>query len=163
MLTVDYGHPPWIAFLVAGSFGTYGLAKKKANVEAVESLTFETMVLFPIAVGYIVWLTADGSSTLTGHGTSHVLLLASTGLVTAVPLICFGAAAIRVSMTTIGLLQYLAPTIQFALGLTFFDETMTPVKWLGFSLVWLALVIFTVEVLTHRGRQLREAAEASAV
>lgn len=162
-LTVDYGHPPWIAFLLAGSFGTYGLAKKKANVEAVESLTFETMVLFPVALGYLVWLGADGSSTFSSAGLSHSLLLASTGLVTAVPLICFGAAAIRVSMTTIGLLQYLAPTIQFALGLLVFHEAMTPVKWLGFSLVWLALVIFTVEALGNRGRQLRAAADASAV
>jgi len=162
-LTLDYGHPPWIAFLLAGSFGTYGLAKKKAGVEAVESLTFETLVLTPIALGYLVWLSADGSSSFGSDGLDHSLLLASTGLVTAVPLICFGAAAIRVSMTTIGLLQYLAPTIQFALGILFFHEEMTPAKWVGFALVWLALAIFTSEALRHRGRQLREAAEASAV
>jgi chloramphenicol-sensitive protein RarD len=162
-LTLDYGHPPWIAFLVAGSFGTYGLAKKKANVEAVESLTFETLVLTPVAVGYLVWLSSEGSSTFASEGLDHALLLASTGLVTAVPLICFGAAAIRVSMTTIGLLQYLAPTIQFALGILFFHEEMTTAKWVGFILVWLALAIFTAEALRHRGRQLREAAEASAV
>jgi chloramphenicol-sensitive protein RarD len=162
-LTIDYGHPPWIAFLLACSFGTYGLAKKKAGVEAVESLTFETMVLAPIALGYLVWLSATGDSTFSTDGVSHTLLLISTGLVTAVPLICFGAAAIRVSMTTIGLLQYLAPTIQFALGLLVFHEQMTPVKWAGFALVWLALAIFTSEALRNRGRQLRLAAEASAV
>jgi chloramphenicol-sensitive protein RarD len=161
-LTLDYGHPPWVAFLLAGSFGTYGLAKKKANVEAVESLTFETLVLAPVALGYLVWLWSQGSTTF-GTGIGHSLLLASTGLVTAVPLICFGAAAIRVSMTTIGLLQYLAPTIQFALGILFFHEDMTPVKWFGFSLVWLALVLFTTETVHHRGRQLRLAAEAAAV
>jgi chloramphenicol-sensitive protein RarD len=163
VLTVDYGHPPWIAFLVAGSFGTYGLAKKKANVEAVESLTFETLLLMPVALGYLGWLWADGSAGFGNHGLPHALLLASTGLVTAVPLICFGAAAIRVSMTTIGLLQYLAPTIQFALGLLVFDEDMTPVKWVGFAFVWLALAIFTTEALHQRGRQLRAAADASAV
>jgi chloramphenicol-sensitive protein RarD len=162
-LTVDYGHPPWVAFLLAGSFGTYGLAKKKANVEAVESLTFETLVLAPIAFGYLIWLWVDGSANFGAHGVPHALLLTTTGLVTALPLICFGAAAIRVSMTTIGLLQYLAPTIQFALGLLVFHEQMTPMKWLGFALVWLALVIFTTEALRHRGRQLRAAAEASAV
>ena len=161
-LTLDYGHPPWIAFLLAGSFGTYGLAKKKANVEAVESLTFETLVLTPIAVGYLVWLSAQGDATF-GDGVGHSLLLVSTGLVTAIPLICFGAAAIRVSMTTIGLLQYLAPTIQFALGILFFHEEMTTAKWVGFILVWLALVLFTSEALRHRSRQLREAAVASAV
>ena len=92
-----------------------------------------------------------------------MLLLASTGLVTAVPLTCFGAAAIRVSMTTIGLLQYLAPTLHFVLGLLVFHEPMTPVKWTGFALVWFALVIFTSDVMRHRSRQLRLAAESSAV
>ena len=162
-LTVDYGHPPWVAFLLAGSFGTYGLAKKKAGVEAVESLTFETLLLAPLALGYLVWLSVNGDANFGSHGISHALLLTSTGIVTAIPLICFGAAAIRVSMTTIGLLQYLAPTIQFALGLLVFHEEMTPVKWAGFALVWLALVIFTTEALRHRSRQLRMAAEASAL
>jgi chloramphenicol-sensitive protein RarD len=161
-LTLDYGQPPWIAFLVAVSFGTYGLTKKKANVEAVESLTFETLVLTPVALGYLVWLWSQGSATF-GTGVGHSLLLASTGLVTAVPLICFGAAAIRVSMTTIGLLQYLTPTIQFALGVLFFHEEMTPAKWIGFSLVWLALILFTAETLHHRGRGARVVAEAAAV
>ena len=164
ILTVDYGHPPWMAFLLAGSFGTYGLAKKKADVEAVESLTFETLVLTPVALGYLVWLWSQSDSTFGSEGVTHSLLLASTGLVTAVPLICFGAAAIRISMTTIGLLQYLAPTIQFALGLLVFHEAMTPVKWIGFALVWLALAIFTGEALRHHRRtQLRLAAEASAI
>jgi chloramphenicol-sensitive protein RarD len=152
-----------VAFLLAGSFGTYGLAKKKAGVDAVESLTFETLVLTPIAFVYLLWLSAQGNANFTGHGVGHSLLLATTGLVTAIPLICFGGAAIRVSMTTIGLLQYLTPTIQFALGLLVFHEEMTPGKWFGFSLVWLALVIFTSEALRHRSRQLRVAAEASAI
>ena len=111
-LTLDYGHPPWVAFALAGSFGTYGLAKKKAGVDAVESLTFETLVLMPVALGYLVWLWAQGSASFGAHGVGHALLLSTTGVVTAIPLICFGAAAIRVSMTTIGLLQYLAPTIR---------------------------------------------------
>ena len=162
-LTVDYGQPPWVAFLLAGSFGTYGLVKKKAGVGAVESLTFETLMLTPIAFGYLMFLSAQGTANFTGHGVEHSLLLASTGLVTAIPLLCFGAAAIRVSLTTIGLLQYLAPTIQFVLGLVVFDEVMTPVKWFGFSLVWLALAIFTTEAVRHRSRQLRLAAEASAL
>jgi len=163
ILTVDYGHPPWIALLLAGSFGTYGLAKKKANVEAVESLTFETVLLAPLALGYIWWLSAQGDSNFANHGAGHAVLLATTGLVTAVPLICFGAAAIRIPMTTLGLLQYLAPTIQFVLGLVVFGEHMTGVKWVGFTLVWLALAIFTGEALRHRQRQLRLVVEASAV
>lgn len=154
VLTVDYGRPPWVALLLAGSFATYGLLKKKAGAGAVESLAFETAVLFPVALGYLVVLQLLGTATFGGHGTLHAVLLAGTGLVTAVPLICFGAAAIRVSLTAIGLLQYLAPTLQFALGVLVFREEMTPVKWAGFGLVWLALVIFTAESLRER-RQLR--------
>jgi chloramphenicol-sensitive protein RarD len=163
VLTIDYGHPPWLALLLAGSFGTYGLAKKKADVEAVPSLTFETLVLAPVALGYLVWLTASGHSHFTGHGAGHVVLLASTGLVTAVPLISFGSAAIRIPMTTLGLLQYMTPTIQFLLGLLVFHESMTPVKWVGFAMVWLALAIFTGEALHGRQQQLRLSAEAAAV
>lgn len=163
VLTVDYGHPPWVALLLAGSFGTYGLMKKKADVGAIESLTFETVVLVPLALGYLVWLSLAGRSTFGAEGPGHAVLMVSTGLVTAVPLICFGAAAIRVSMTTIGLLQYLAPTLQFVLGLVVFGEQMTPVKWIGFGLVWVALVAFTVEALNHRRSQLRTSAEAVAV
>ena len=163
ILTVDYGHPPWIALLLAGSFGTYGLAKKKADVEAVESLTFETAAARAAGAGLPPVAGVHGDSNFGGHGVGHALMLATTGLVTAVPLICFGAAAIRIPMTTIGLLQYLAPTLQFVLGLVVFDEEMTPVKWVGFTLVWLALAIFTVEALRHRHRQLQLVAEASAV
>ena len=164
VLTVDYGHPPWIAFLLAFSFGTYGLAKKKADVGAVESLTFETIALFPLAIGWLVFLGVTGRGNFTSHGTGHGLLLVTTGLVTAVPLILFGAAATRVSMTTIGLLQYLAPTLQFVLGLVVFHEAMTPVKWVGFGLVWAALVLVTTETLHHhqRGRLARAAESVAA-
>ena len=162
VLTVDYGHPPWIACLLAASFGTYGLAKKKADVEAVESLTFETLVLTPVALGYLVWLALAGRGHFTTAGLSHSVLLASTGLVTAVPLICFGAAAIRIPMTTLGLLQYLAPTLQFVLGLVVFHEGLSAVKWAGFALVWVALALFTADALRHRQSQLRLTAKAAA-
>ena len=162
-LTVDYGHPPWVALTLAFSFGTYGLAKKQANVEAVESLTFETLVLVPVALAYLFWLGASGDSHFLGHGVGHSLLLASTGVVTAVPLLCFGAAAIRVPMTTLGLLQYLAPILQFLLGVTVLGEHMSGMRWLGFALVWVALVIFTWEAMRFRRSQLRLTAEASAV
>jgi chloramphenicol-sensitive protein RarD len=161
-LTVEYGHPPWVALVLAFSFGTYGLMKKQAGVEAVESLTFETLVLVPVALGYLIWLGDSGN--FSGHGLGHALLLASTGIVTAIPLLCFGAAAIRVPMTTLGLLQYLAPVLQFLLGVTVLDERMSPMRWVGFALVWVALVIFTVEATRHRRRQQLElAAEAAAL
>ena len=162
-LTVEYGRPPWVALVLAFSFGSYGLAKKKANTGAVESLTVETLVLAPVAAGYLLWLGAQGTSTFTTEGAGHVLLVVGTGVVTAIPLICFGAAATRVSMTTIGLLQYVAPTIQFALGVFLFGEPMPAMRWVGFTLVCLALAIFTFEALTYRRRQLRLTAEASAL
>ncbi|MEI5676073.1 MULTISPECIES: EamA family transporter RarD [unclassified Nocardioides] len=155
VLTWDYGGPPWVALVLALSFGTYGLAKKTANVGAVESLTVETALIAPLAASYVVFLVATGRSEFTGHGAGHSLLLMSAGLVTAVPLICFGAAATRVPMVTLGLLQYLAPVLQFALGVLWFHEDMPPGRWAGFLLVWVALVIFTVEAVNHRRRQLR--------
>jgi chloramphenicol-sensitive protein RarD len=162
-LTVEYGRPPWVALVLAFSFASYGLAKKKAAAGAVESLTVETMVLAPAALGFILWLSLTGASNFTSHGAGHAVLLASAGLVTAVPLICFGGAATRVSLTTIGLLQYVTPTIQFAIGVFLYGEPMPALRWAGFGLVWLALVIFTAEAVTHRRRQLRLVAEAIAV
>jgi chloramphenicol-sensitive protein RarD len=163
VLTVDYGHPPWIALVLAFSFGTYGLAKKQAGAEAVESLTLETLLVAPLALAYIAWLVAHDQSTFGTEGSGHALLLMSAGLVTAVPLLCFGAAAIRVPMVTLGLLQYLAPILQFLLGVLWFHEAMSTGRWIGFALVWVALAIFTVESVRNRRRQLRVVAEAVAV
>jgi chloramphenicol-sensitive protein RarD len=160
-LAVDYGRLPWVALVLAFSFGTYGLAKKSANVEAVESLTLETTFIAPFAAVYLAVLAATGHSGFTAHGLGHGLLLSSSGLVTAVPLICFGGAAIRVSMVTLGLLQYLAPVLQFALGVLYFHEAMPAGRWAGFMLVWVALVMFTAEATTHRRRQLRLSVLAS--
>jgi chloramphenicol-sensitive protein RarD len=163
VLALDYGHLPWVALLLACSFGSYGLCKKTANVGATESLAYETAVIAPIAAAYLVWLGATGGSNFASHGTGHALLFVTTGVATAVPLICFGAAATRVSMVTLGLLQYLAPIIQFALGVLYFHEDMPAGRWAGFVLVWIALAIFTVEAVNHRRRQLRLTAEATTV
>ncbi len=162
-LTVEYGHPPWIALVLALSFGTYGLAKKQAGVEAVESLAFETLVLVPVAAAYLAWLGAHGDGHFTSDGVGHAVMLATSGVVTAVPLLCFGAAAIRIPMTTIGLLQYLTPVLQFVIGVALLHEQMTPMRWVGFVLVWLALSVFTVEALRHHRRQLALSAEAVAL
>ncbi|KRB80530.1 protein rarD [Nocardioides sp. Root190] len=164
VLSIDYGRPPAVALILAFSFGTYGLAKKSAGVGAVESLTIETAVLAPVALGYLVWLgLVSQTSHFTAEGTGHVALVVASGIVTAIPLLCFGAAATRVSMTTLGLLQYLAPVLQFLLGITVLGESMPPGRWVGFTLVWLALAIFTFEALRHRRRCLALVAEASAV
>ena len=162
VLTLDYGRLPWVALVLAFSFGTYGLAKKSANVGAVESLALETTLIAPFAAGYVAVLVATGHSNFASHGAGHALLLCSAGIVTAIPLICFGAAATRVSMVTLGLLQYLAPILQFALGVFYFHEDMPAGRWVGFMLVWVALVVFTYEANAHRRRQLRLTALASA-
>jgi len=161
VLSLDYGRLPWVALVLAFSFGTYGLAKKSADVGAVESLALETTLIAPFAAVYVGWLVATGSSNFASHGAGHALLLCSAGIVTAVPLICFGAAATRVSMVALGLLQYLAPILQFALGVFYFHEAMPAGRLAGFVLVWVALVMFTYEANAHRRRQLRLTALAS--
>ena len=162
VLTVDYGRPPWIALVLAFSFGTYGLLKKKADVGAAESLAVETGVLVLPAAGYLLWLSGQGAGTFGTDGVAHAVLLAGAGLVTAVPLLFFSAAATRVPLTTLGLLQYLAPTFQFAIGVFLYGEPLPPARLVGFVLVWAALAVFTVELLGHRRRQIRLAVEAAA-
>jgi len=159
-ITVEYGRPPWVALILAFTFGTYGLAKKLAGVEAVESLAYETLALAPLAAAYLIVIGARGDGHFTSDGAGHTLLLMSTGIVTAVPLLFFGSAAIRVPMTSLGLLQYLAPILQFLLGVFALHEHMTTWRWIGFALVWVALAVFTFEAIGHRRRQLELAAQA---
>lgn len=162
VLTVGYGRPPWISLCLAFSFAIYGLVKKKVNLGGVESLAAETAIQFLPAIGFLAWLSTRGESTFTGQGTGHALLLAATGLVTAIPLICFGAAAIRVPLSTLGLLQYLAPVFQFLLGVLYFKEAMPPERWAGFALVWLALSLLTWDALRTARRTARTLAAGRA-
>ena len=163
VLTVDYGRLPWVALILAFSFGSYGLCKKQAGAPAIESITYETLVVGPLAAAYVAWLVLTGDSHFASHGAGHALLFVGTGVVTAVPLICFGGAAIRVPMTTLGLLQYLTPLLQFALGVLYFHENMPAGRWAGFGLVWVALAIFTADSLRHRRRTPRPDAEVAPV
>ncbi|GGS19471.1 EamA family transporter RarD [Actinokineospora fastidiosa] len=151
-LTLDYGTLPWLALALAASFATYGLMKKKADIGAVEGLALETALLVPLAGGYLVFLHTTGGGTFGGNGWPHALLLAGTGLITVVPLLLFGGAATRVPMATLGLLQYVTPTLQFILGLVVFREQMTTARWIGFAMVWAALLLITSESLAHRRR-----------
>jgi chloramphenicol-sensitive protein RarD len=162
VLTLDYGRLAWVALVLALTFGSYGLCKKQAGAPAIESITFETMLVGPLALAYVVWLVAQGDSTFASHGPGHTLLFMTTGIVTAVPLLCFGGAAIRVPMVTLGLLQYLTPTLQFILGVVHFHEDMPTGRWVGFVLVWVALAIFTVDALRHRRREVRQRVEVAA-
>ena len=162
VLTVENGRPPWLALVLAFSFGTYGLLKKTAGVGAVEGLAVETAVLVPVAALYVAVLGVAGQGTFGAHGVGHATLLALAGVVTAVPLLAFGAAASRVSLTTLGLVQYLAPMMQFALGITLFDEPLPPLRLAGFVLVWAGLALFTADLVRHHRRQLRLAVAAPA-
>ena len=161
VLTVDYGRLPWVALTLAFSFGIYGLLKKTADVGAVEGLAVETALLTPFAAAYVGWLAVAGGAVFGTRGPGHAALFVLLGGITAVPLLLFGGAATRVSMVTLGLLQYLAPILQFLLGLWWFGEHMPASRWIGFGLVWVALVVFTAEAWTHRRRQLRLTAVAS--
>ena len=144
VLTADYGRPPWIALLLAMTFATYGLTKKFANVPAIPSLTVETAYLAPVALAFLAWLAISGTGLFSRDlGTS--LLLAGSGVVTALPLLAFGAAAIRIPLSALGILQYITPVMQFLLGVLLFHEVLSGVAWFGFMMIWIALVIFSVD------------------
>jgi chloramphenicol-sensitive protein RarD len=150
VLTVDYGRPPLIALTLAFSFAAYGLLKKKANVGAAESLTVETVVLVLPALTFLWVLDAAGDGTFGRLSAGHSLLLAGAGLVTVLPLLAFSGAATRIPLATLGLLQYIGPSIQFAVGVFLYDEPMPLSRLLGFVMVWVSLVLFTVEGMRHR-------------
>ena len=145
--TVTLGRPPWVALILAFSFGFYGLAKKLAGVDAVASLTVEMLVLAPFALAYLAWLSARGDLVLGSEGLAHALLMAGAGPVTALPLLFFGFAAHRVPLSVLGPLQYVAPSLQLLIGVWLFGEPMSPQRWLAFVGVWIALVAFTVDAV----------------
>jgi chloramphenicol-sensitive protein RarD len=147
VLTADYGHPPWIALTLACSFGTYGLVKNRVGIEGTQSLAVETVVLVVPALAYLAWLGATGRGTFTSEGTGHAALLATGGIVTAVPLVLFGAAAVRLPLTMLGVLQYLTPVLQFLIGVAVYGEPMPLFRLAGFALVWIALAVFTLGAL----------------
>jgi chloramphenicol-sensitive protein RarD len=153
-LTVENGRPPWVAIILTFSFGFYGLAKKKAGAGAIEGMAVESFTVAPLALIAILVLGVQGQSTVTHQGPGYLVLVLLTGPITAVPLLLFGAAATRISMTTLGLLNYIAPIMQFAVGVLVFHELMSPMRWAGFGLVWLALVILTWHGVTHHRRSL---------
>ncbi|MFI6428372.1 EamA family transporter RarD [Promicromonospora sp. NPDC050880] len=152
VLSTGLGGLPWISLCLAFSFGLYGLVKNRVGrtVAALPGLAVETVVATPFALAYLVWL--GDSGTFTGHGPGHSLLLVSTGVVTALPLLLFGAAARRLPLSVVGMLQYLAPVLQFLVGVLVFHEHMPPARWAGFFLVWVALVLLTVDGIRRSRR-----------
>nr|WP_322612769.1 EamA family transporter RarD [Dermacoccus abyssi] len=156
-LAVDYGSPPWISVGLALSFAAYGLMKKRVGgrFTALEGLTAETVVLAPFAAVMLVWLGATGRSTWSGNGSWHPVLLALSGVATAIPLLLFAAAARRIPLSTIGLLQFMTPVMQLLCGVLVLGETMSAGRWVGFGLVWIALVVLTADSLAQARRTRR--------
>jgi chloramphenicol-sensitive protein RarD len=159
-MTINYGQLPWIALTLAFSFGLYGLVKKIAPLGSLHSLTIETGILILPAVLYLLFAASRFSGATGGYDLPTHILLAGTGLVTAVPLLLFGAAARRIDLTLMGVLQYLAPTIQFLLGVLVYGEPFTTIRLVGFSFIWLALILFWVEGAIQQ-RKLKMASVAS--
>jgi chloramphenicol-sensitive protein RarD len=153
VLAFDAGRPPWIALGLAPTFGLYGLVKKRTGVGSVESLSFETTALVPFALGYLVWLELSGAGSFGHVAALQEALLVGAGVMTAVPLICFGAAANRIPLSMLGLLQYFAPSLQFMCGVFVFHEEMTAGRWLGFAFIWSSLAVFVAEGLLHARRR----------
>lgn len=147
-LTVNYGQLPWIALALAFSFGMYGLVKKTAPLGSLHGLTLETGILFLPATLYLL-LVANGGTT-GSHTPLTLVLLVGIGVVTAVPLLMFGVAARSIDLSLLGILQYVAPTCQFLLGVLVFNEPFTSVRLVGFCLIWAALLFFWVEGALHQ-------------
>lgn len=144
-LTLIYGRLPWIALALTATFGLYGLVTKTAPLDALDGLTLETGLIFLPAAGFLLWQELQGRGAFGHMGLTADLLMLGSGAVTAVPLVFFGLAVRRVPLSAVGILQYLAPTLQFLLGVLAYHEPFTPTHLVGYSLVWLALVIFWVE------------------
>lgn len=150
-LTWQAGTVPWIALFLALSFGGYGLLRKTAALGALEGLSFETIVLFPLAAGYVIWLTINGQNMFinTDSDTTRVLLVMA-GPLTAIPLLLFATGARKIPLSILGLLQYLSPTLQFLLGVWLFKEAFTADRLVGFAMIWAALALFAGEGLLRR-------------
>lgn len=144
-LTWQSGHPPWIGLALALSFGGYGLLRKTAQLGALEGLALETMILFPFALGYLLVLGAQGHNAFVAADTGSRGLLIALGPVTAIPLLLFAAGARRIPMSTLGLLQYISPSLQMLLGLWLYHEPFGPERMLGFALIWGALLVYSME------------------
>jgi len=146
VLTIDYGRPPWIAFALALSWGSYGVIKKQLAIPALQGLTIETLLSLPFYGGYLLLLAKQGSSHF-GHGLGLTLLLIGAGVVTAIPLLLFNGSGNRLPFTIIGLLQYITPTLQFLIGVVVRHEKMSTASWVGFFIIWGALITLGIDLV----------------
>jgi len=161
VLTIGFGHLPWIGLILAASFAIYGLIKKQVGVGSVESLTIETAVLAPFALAIMTGFMITGQSAVESDSVRGVLLLVLLGPITAIPLLLFGGATNRVPLSTLGLMQYLTPLAQFIIGYFVFGEQMSSTRWAGFLLVWTALVIFSIDMYRSSRRTVAQAASTT--
>lgn len=163
VIVVGYGTFPWIALTLAASFGVYGLVKKQIGpaVDAVSGLTLESLWLLPVALVQLFVVATTTGLTLGTAGTSHTLLLLAAGAITAVPLLLFASGARRAPLTVIGLLQFIAPILQFIIGVWVLGEPMTVERWIGFGLVWVALVLLSADSVVAARRNRRVPADVS--
>jgi chloramphenicol-sensitive protein RarD len=144
-LTILYGSLPWIALVLALSFGSYGLVKKKGLLGSVHGLALETAILTPLAIAYLMYVGLRGNGALLHDGLRSDLLLLGTGAVTTIPLLFFASAVRRIPLSLLGVLQYIAPTMQFLLGVLLYREPFTSAQFLGFAMVWAALIVLGIE------------------
>lgn len=159
VIVVFYGSVPWLALLMAASFAGYGLVKKKylsVEVDALTGLTLETVWLTPVAALQLVLVGATTGITAGQVGAGHAILLSLSGIVTAVPLLLFAAAARRVSLATVGMLQFITPILQFMTGALLMGEHMPPERWAGFALIWVACALLIADLVRHGRRRGRE-------
>jgi chloramphenicol-sensitive protein RarD len=155
VIVVGYGELPWVSLGLAATFGVYGLLKKRVggSVDAVSGLTVETLALSPFALAFLVWLSVQGTLVLGTQGAAHTLLMAASGVITAVPLLLFAAGSRRLPLTIMGVTQYVAPILQLIVGLFISGEHMSTERWLGFGIVWIALIVLTVDMFVHGSRR----------
>ncbi|MEV7228969.1 MULTISPECIES: EamA family transporter RarD [Polymorphospora] len=162
VLTYDYGRLPYVALILALSFAAYSLTKKRLALPAAEGMFVESAVLALPAVTYLAWLSWQGTAAFGHVSVTHTTLLVLAGAATAIPLLLFAGAANRLPLTALGILQYIAPILQFAIGVLVFHEPMPPARIGGFALVWCALVLFTFDGLRNARRRRQERARAAA-
>ncbi|MBC3874232.1 EamA family transporter RarD [Undibacterium flavidum] len=146
-LSLQTGHPPWIALVLASTFGMYGLLRKTAALGALEGLSLETMILFPFALAYLTYLALNNQSVFLQAATGTQILLVAVGPITAIPLLMFAAAARRIPLATLGLMQYISPTIQLLIGVWLYHEQFSQERLLGFLGIWSGLLIYSVDSL----------------
>ncbi|PYZ93447.1 protein RarD [Salipaludibacillus keqinensis] len=143
VLTFSFGQVPYIALLLAFSFGMYGLIKKQTKIGAMTGLTIETLLLTPVALGFLIWIHGDFSSLFYSDESGTAFLLIGTGIATAIPLLLFGIGAQKIPLSFIGFLQYIAPTIMLILGVIFYGEAFTPIHAVSFTFIWIGLIIYS--------------------